>query len=157
MRENDVQLGKPIVVYKDTKANVEALTSVVEGSYAYSTDTNEPGWYDGAAWVWLDTANDATYLRLDTTNDPLTGALLINVNSAAALVVEQSGVKDDVLVVDTANGRVGIGTPSPVEQLHVYSAVGVIAELEANSANLVQLKLTRTDGGFTMRLGVDKL
>ncbi len=33
----------------------------------------------------------------------------INVNSATALVVEQDGVKDDVLVVDTANGRVGIG------------------------------------------------
>ena len=53
MRENDIQLGKPIVVYKDTKANIEALTSVVQGSYAYTTDTNEAGWYNGATWDWL--------------------------------------------------------------------------------------------------------
>ena len=55
MRENDVQLGKPIVIYKDTQANIEALTSVVQGSYAYATDTDEPGWYNGATWDWLHT------------------------------------------------------------------------------------------------------
>lgn len=45
----------------------------------------------------------------------------INVNSATALVVEQDGVKDNVLVVDTANGRVGIGIVSPSTLLHVHS------------------------------------
>jgi hypothetical protein len=35
----------------------------------------------------------------------------INVNSTAAFLVEQDGVKDDVLVVDTTNGVVSIGTP----------------------------------------------
>jgi hypothetical protein len=52
MRENDVQKGKPEVVYKDTKANIEAIASPVEGMIAYATDTNEFGSYGGSAWVW---------------------------------------------------------------------------------------------------------
>ena len=52
MRKGDAQIGLPAPVYNDTKANVEALTGVVEGATAYATDTDEPGWYDGAAWVW---------------------------------------------------------------------------------------------------------
>ncbi|MDP2766650.1 MAG: hypothetical protein Q8O41_04245, partial [Candidatus Methanoperedens sp.] len=45
----------------------------------------------------------------------------INANSAAALRVEQDGVKDDVLVVDTAAGNVGIGDASPAALLTVGS------------------------------------
>ncbi len=51
---------------------------------------------------------DNRYLKLDGSNDPITGALGINVNSTTALLVEQTGVKSNVLVVDTTNGRVGI-------------------------------------------------
>jgi len=36
----------------DTKANIEALTGVADGTPAYATDTNEPGWYNGATWDW---------------------------------------------------------------------------------------------------------
>ena len=35
-------------------------------------------------------------------------ATLLDVNDALALLVEQIGVKDNVLIVDTANGRIGI-------------------------------------------------
>lgn len=38
--------------YKGTKAAIEALSSVSEGSIAYATDTNEFGSYDGATWTW---------------------------------------------------------------------------------------------------------
>jgi len=51
---NDKQVGTPQVPYKDTKAAIEALTGIVEGAHAYATDTNEPGWYDGASWQWND-------------------------------------------------------------------------------------------------------
>ena len=37
-----------------------------------------------------------------------TAAQKINVNSTTALLVEQDGVKDNVLIADTTNGRVGI-------------------------------------------------
>jgi hypothetical protein len=43
----------------------------------------------------------------------------IDVNSTTALLVEQSGVKNDVFVVDTTNGRIGVNTPSPTADLGV--------------------------------------
>ncbi|KKN52730.1 hypothetical protein LCGC14_0609670 [marine sediment metagenome] len=52
MRIDDKQVGSPKISYNDTKSNIEALTSIDEGAQAYATDTNEPGWYDGASWVW---------------------------------------------------------------------------------------------------------
>lgn len=45
-------VGRPVIQYTDTKANIEALSGVPEGAHAYATDTDEPGWYDGLAWVW---------------------------------------------------------------------------------------------------------
>jgi len=52
MKHIDAQIGFPGVLYKDTKANVEALVGVVEGAQAYATDTDLPGWYNGGTWVW---------------------------------------------------------------------------------------------------------
>jgi hypothetical protein len=52
MRLNDAQLGKPAILFKDTKANIEARTDLVEGMEAYATDTNEFGTYNGSAWMW---------------------------------------------------------------------------------------------------------
>lgn len=54
MRDNDQQLGKPMRVYRDTKANIQALGlgAADEGCEAYATDTDEFGTFDGAAWVW---------------------------------------------------------------------------------------------------------
>lgn len=52
MQTNDVQLGSPQVLYKDTKANVEALSGIAEGAIAYATNTNEFGSYSGTAWTW---------------------------------------------------------------------------------------------------------
>ena len=52
MIHNDRQYGTPFVEYRDTKANIEALSGIEEGAHAYATDTNEPGWYDGLVWNW---------------------------------------------------------------------------------------------------------
>ncbi len=47
---------------------------------------------------------------VNTTGDAMTGPLSINANSTAALLVERDGVEDNLLVVDTTNGAVNIGT-----------------------------------------------
>lgn len=54
MKNNDTQIGRPAVLYRETKANIEAFTSLVGGEVAYATDTGEDGVYDavGSAWVW---------------------------------------------------------------------------------------------------------
>lgn len=51
---------------------------------------------------------DLRYLKLDGSNDPITGDIKINTNSTTAFFVEQDGVKDNVLVVNTTSGRIGI-------------------------------------------------
>ena len=43
----------------------------------------------------------------------------INTNSTNALIVEQDGVMDNTLVVDTTNGRVGVGIANPTTTLDI--------------------------------------
>ena len=52
MIKNDRVYATPLVQYRDTKANIEALTGIGEGAIAYATDTNEFGSYDGTTWTW---------------------------------------------------------------------------------------------------------
>lgn len=54
MIRNGKIIGKPIVHFRDTKANIEALTGLVGGEEAHATDTGENGYYDevATAWVW---------------------------------------------------------------------------------------------------------
>lgn len=52
MRHDDQQLGRPEIPYKDTKANIEAIASPIEGMKAYATDTHQEGYYNGTEWVW---------------------------------------------------------------------------------------------------------
>ena len=62
--------------------------------------------------------HDSRYVNV--TGDTMTGALTINTNSTTALLVEQTGVKSNVLVVDTTNGRIGIGG-APVSQFNIIA------------------------------------
>jgi len=52
MRYGDKQIGKPQILYVDTKTNIEAMTGLEEGSFAYATDTEEIGSYNGSSWSW---------------------------------------------------------------------------------------------------------
>jgi hypothetical protein len=53
---NSLQIDytKPTPIYKNTKANIEALSGLIGGEEAYATDTGEWGHYDFAntEWVW---------------------------------------------------------------------------------------------------------
>jgi hypothetical protein len=53
MPRSKVNLFEQVSGYlKGTKAAIEALAGIAEGSIAYATDTKEFGSYDGAAWTW---------------------------------------------------------------------------------------------------------
>jgi len=52
MIHSDRVYGKPLVLYQNTKVNIEAMVGLAEGSCAYATDSNEFGTYDGATWTW---------------------------------------------------------------------------------------------------------
>jgi len=60
------------------------------------------------------------YLKLDCSNDPLTGALTIEKTDSEALLVRKDSDGGDVFTVDTTNERVLVGTPSsPTGLLYV--------------------------------------
>lgn len=53
MSTNKVNLFEQVFgYYVGTKAGIEALIGVQEGSAGYATDTNELGSYDGTTWTW---------------------------------------------------------------------------------------------------------
>lgn len=52
MIHGDKVYGKPLVMYPETKANIEAMAGLAEGSTAYATDTNQFGSYNGSTWTW---------------------------------------------------------------------------------------------------------
>ncbi len=77
---------------------------------------------------------DQRYLKLDASNDPITGDLLIrpDPNSITALQVQQTD-GTDVFVVDTTNVRVGINNDTPTERLHLK--VGNVEGIRIESSN----------------------
>lgn len=73
MRFRDKQLGVPIVLYKDTKSTISAMTPEV-WSLAFAIDTNEIGLYTSSGWIWStleSTASSGDMLKAvyDTNND----------------------------------------------------------------------------------------
>ncbi len=53
MIHNGAVLGKPLVLYKDTKANITSLSGAIQGMEAYASDTLELGAYTGSSWMWF--------------------------------------------------------------------------------------------------------
>lgn len=70
-----------------------------------------------------------------------TGANKININSASAFIVENTGTKNNVFRVDTTNGRIGINC-SPFFALQVQTPTGLTTDIarfycDAASASVV--------------------
>jgi len=66
----------------------------------------------------------------------------INVNASASVVIESAGVHDDVLVVDTAAGRVGINVAAPAAALELLGdirASGTEIEVTAKAKHEIYL------------------
>lgn len=89
---------------------------------------------DGSNWVEESGATARTSLGLGTGDSPTfagitaNGAGLINVNSATAFVVEDTSTSDNVFVVRTDNGRIGIGTDTPGGGIHTKHSTASILE-----------------------------
>lgn len=95
MIRNGRQLGSPGVLYKDTKANIEALTGLDQGCVAYATDTNEEGTYDGAAWNWGGDGSGAS--TSDDVTMPKVGTPVINTLTEVFNTLGGAGVADSTI------------------------------------------------------------
>lgn len=65
MRKGDKQVGKPLVLFKDTKTNIESITNPINGMMAYATDTEQLGYYTDS-WKWVTSGGGGA------SHDPLT-------------------------------------------------------------------------------------
>lgn len=118
MRVNDEQLGKPEIVYKGTKAAIEAAFAT-EGMHAWATDTHEQGYYSGSAWVWGGGAGASTFTDLTDTPADYTadGGKFVRVNAGETalefaaiagggdVVGPASAVDGHLAVFDTTTGK----------------------------------------------------
>jgi hypothetical protein len=78
-----------------------------------------------------------TYLKLDASNDPVTGNLLIKptTDSLSNLEVQDKDA-NVVLSVDTVNNRVGVGTASPGVSLDVNGSIRLLSASGTNGNGL---------------------
>jgi hypothetical protein len=70
MIHDNAVVGAPLTLYKDTKANIEAIGSPVEGMQAFATDLDVCGFYNGARWVWEGEWVDYTITWTAATTNP---------------------------------------------------------------------------------------
>jgi hypothetical protein len=108
MKSKDIQLGKPNILYTNTKDNIEALSNPIEGMEAFASDINLPGYYTGSVWVWSGGgggSGSSTFIDLIDTPETYIGnaGKMVVVNAGATalefVTVSGSGGSTDILMV----------------------------------------------------------
>lgn len=113
MRQKDRQLGKPETLYKDTKANIEAITANLnEGAIAYAVDTDELGTYNGTSWVWVTSGGggggtdlkiyDDNIFKVTGTAISFNDGLIVHVTGSSAYIDWTGSSHDPVTVTASA-------------------------------------------------------
>ena len=107
------------------------------------------------------TTLDPRYVKLDASNDPITGGLTIepDTDTLTALVVNDTD-SNNVFTVDTVNNRVGIGTTAPTELLHLSSTGNINLLIEADTDNATEtdnagITLSQDGGAVIAHLGFE--
>lgn len=111
MKHNDQQLGKPGILYKDTRANIEDLADVPEGAKAFATDKYVEGVFANGAWVWdrevlQDTRTYYVALTGDDGNDGLTSETpFLTVQKAVNVITSELDVNLQQVYIQLADGE----------------------------------------------------
>jgi hypothetical protein len=119
-----------------TKAAVEALTGVAEGSIGYATDTNELGSYDGSAWTWGSGAFD----------------LAAAINGAA--VGSPLDANDEFAYWQDASGDLKKTTFFDYENFIITDISPLFAQVGNNLSDLISPSAARTNLGLVIGTNV---
>lgn len=150
-------VGYPIVAYRDTEANVEALGSPAEGMLAWATDTDKFGFYDGAAWQWVDPANPGSLAWDNIITVGASGCDYTSIQSAVtaassgdALLIMPGTYTEDVTITDLNLGLFGFDGANTILDGQLYiTATGGSFEVY-----IYNFKVNESGGG-TYALKVD--
>jgi len=144
--DNDVNLYRSTTDTLKTDDNlVVALSEYLNGNLAFTNTSSKILWSDGAGGYDVNLYRSAANTL--KTDDSLIVAGTITSSSGTSSL---ANLTVNTLFIDAANNRVGIGTASPVGELHVLndtSAAHIIVESTGEStAGVAYLKI-KTDGG----------
>ena len=152
MKRNDIALT-PQVSYTNTKANIEALASPIDGMVTQATDAPyEQGRYANGAWVWglaqgVIIGPAANILTI-TNAAPATLALAITDGKTLTLTAT-----DDFNLTIPASGTVALlGVANVFTAAQTINVPGETALLVESAANPVG-KITRTTDSVNVRKG----
>lgn len=151
MRHGDTQLGFPFTEYTNTKAAIESLTGVPEGSIAYASDTNQFGSYNGASWTWGQGSGGHT---IEDEGTPLTTRTKLNFVGGGITATDDSGDDASVVTVSTQTigdlieGSTNKSTPVDADRFGFWDSVADILKY-ATWANIKTTLKTYFDGLYT--------
>lgn len=104
MRISDIQKGQPAVAYKDTQANIEAITST-EGMYAYATDIQKFGYYTTVSgWIWRTEASSGISSITVKDNDTTLSGITTLEFSGASVSTKSPGSTTAIIVISGGSG-----------------------------------------------------
>ena len=107
MRKGDQQLAIPYAEFTDTKANIEAIASPVEGMIAQQTDAPyAQGRYANGAWVW-GSAGSGHVIQEEGT--PLTARANLNFIGAGVVATDNAGTgATDITIAGGGGGGLSL-------------------------------------------------
>lgn len=119
MKQNDVQVGSPSILYKDTKSNI-AEKFAIAGQIAYTTDTNEFGCYNGSSWAWSKLGNPpSTTIEVDLGSIP---------RSSGKFNITSSGLTEgkSVVIQQASGPYTGKGTRTDEAEMDSINVLGKV-------------------------------
>jgi hypothetical protein len=141
IHDGEVQ-GLPLIAYRDTKANIEALGGVSLGAFAYATDVEMVGQRGEWSWVWYSPVSQV----LLVSNGGLTRYDPSDAGLTAALAAASSG---DTVLCPTGTFTAGLTVPAGVtlsgQSIHRTVLTGQVT-LDGDGAAIERLSVTRSSG-----------